>query len=90
MQCNQHYLGLWFKLSLPLVLLGFFLTQRRTQEVLSTPNGQASSATAAARKGERRALGLTLILVFSPAKKILDPLLFMRKVNLIEIKWEAK
>ena len=64
MQCNQHYLGLWFKLSLPLVLLGFFRSQR--QELLSTPNGQAATA---ARKGERRALGSTLVLVFSPDRQ---------------------
>ena len=45
--------------------------------------------TTAARKGERRALGSTLLLVFSPASKTWPRgnFLFMPKVDLIEVKW---
>ena len=69
--------------------VGFARRFFRRQERLSTPNGRAT----AARKGERCALGSTLLLLFAPPaanETIEDPrgnFLFMRKVNLIEVKW---
>ena len=60
-ECNAtNYLGLWFKLSLRMVLLSFFPTARTAFPAAKTFQGGA-------RKGERSVLGPTLILWFSSA-----------------------
>ena len=60
-ECNAtNYLGLWFKLSLRMVLLSFFPTARTAFPAAKTFQGGA-------RKGERSVLGPTLILRFSSA-----------------------
>ena len=87
-ECNAtNYLGLWFKLSLRMVLLSFFPTARTAFPAAKTFQGGA-------RKGERSVLGPTLILRFSSAwnkswreKNKNKFRINLLKMNLIEAKW---
>ena len=89
-QCNQHYLGLWFKLSLQGGFAPRFFCKRRGQEGLSSPNGGPLLP-------ERESAVPLDLLSFSYSHQRQQNLaqkgeprgnfLFMPKVDLIEVKW---